>query len=434
MSILYTRFWITRKVGLADNITLEITKDARILGAANDINAYDLPEDNPWSDYQDFGHSHFRNALIWGENLENINITGGGTIHGGGITRSNDVQNGGGDKTISLKLCKNITIKNLKIEQGGHFAILANGCDSLFIDSLFVETSRDGIDLMACSNVEIHRSEFISIRYDENGNMAGGDDAIGIKSDFALGFVRHCENIRISDCFLSSGTNAIQFGSETVGDIKNVVVENCTIIHSDKAGLGITCNDGSNIENVVFRNITMSKVANPFYLIITDRGRAPEYRPVGQIKNILFENITCTDAFGYIKQRRFTSTISGLPDHPIEDVSFKNINITYKGGGTLKQSNIDPPYTNEYAPRVLGTRPSSGFYCRHTSNLRFENIEIKFEKKEERPAFIMKDTHSLYFDHVRSENVADTEADIILNDVTGFEIYNSESLKVVNRL
>ena len=425
--------YLTGSIHLADNITLEISKDAIILGAANDIEAYDFPEENPWSAYQDFGHSHFRNALIWGEELNHITITGGGTIDGGGITRSNDVPEGGGDKAISLKLCKNITIKNLRILQGGHFAILANGCDSLWIDSLYVETPRDGIDLMSCNDVSIRRSEIISIRYDENGHMAGGDDAIGIKSDYALGFVRHCENIHISDCFLSSGTNAIQFGSETVGNMKNVVVENCSIVHSDKAGLGITCNDGSIIENVVFRNITMSKVANPFYMVITDRGRSPENRPVGQIKNIRFEKITCTDAYGYIKQRKFTSTISGLPGHPIEDVRFRNISVTYKGGGTRKQSEIEPPYTKEYAPRVLGTRPASGFYCRHASNLVFANTEIKYEEKEERPAFVMKDISSLQFDNVQAENSAHTQADIILDEVTGIEILNSELLKVIHR-
>ena len=192
--------YLTGSIHLADNIALVITKDAKILGAANDIHAYDLPEENPWSEYQDFGHSHFRNALIWGEELKNIKITGGGTIHGGGLTRHNDVPEGGGDKAISLKLCQNITIENLRIVQGGHFAILANGCDSLYIDNLHVETSRDGIDLMSCNDVVIRKSVILSIRYDEDGKMAGGDDAIGIKSDYALGYIRHCENIKISDC------------------------------------------------------------------------------------------------------------------------------------------------------------------------------------------------------------------------------------------
>jgi len=34
-----------------------------------------------------FGHSHFTNSLMWGENLHDIAIVGRGVIYGKGLTR-----------------------------------------------------------------------------------------------------------------------------------------------------------------------------------------------------------------------------------------------------------------------------------------------------------------------------------------------------------
>ena len=48
---------------------------------------YDAPEPNKWDKYQDFGHTHWHNSLIWGENLENISILGPGLIWGKGLVR-----------------------------------------------------------------------------------------------------------------------------------------------------------------------------------------------------------------------------------------------------------------------------------------------------------------------------------------------------------
>ncbi len=104
--------YLSGSIRLKSNITLYLDAGATLLGAPNNINAYDPPEDNPFDMYQDFGHSHWHNSLIWGEGLENIAIIGQGTINGGGMT-TEDPAPGGGDKTIALKLCKNILIKDI---------------------------------------------------------------------------------------------------------------------------------------------------------------------------------------------------------------------------------------------------------------------------------------------------------------------------------
>src|SRR5215468_4590900 len=144
-------------IHLRSNVALYLDQGATIVAAdpKDGAGKYDAPEPNQWEQYQDFGHSHFHNSLIWGENLENIAILGPGKIWGKGLVRSgnqsrtreqNDalgnapsdpragpfgypnprdaVESGWGNKAISLKLCRNVILRDFTILHGGHFAIL----------------------------------------------------------------------------------------------------------------------------------------------------------------------------------------------------------------------------------------------------------------------------------------------------------------------
>lgn len=71
----------SRTIHLKSNITLRLDSGSTI--AAHD-NGMDAAEPNPWDDYQGYGHSHFHNSLMWGDNISNFHITSNGTIDGGG--------------------------------------------------------------------------------------------------------------------------------------------------------------------------------------------------------------------------------------------------------------------------------------------------------------------------------------------------------------
>jgi polygalacturonase len=111
-------------IRLKSNISLYIDQGATILAAAPFGDAgYDAPEPNLWGDslmYQDFGHSHWHNSLMWGENLENFSILGPGVIDGRGLTREGPHHAPVGNKAIDLKLCRNIILKDFTIVYGGH--------------------------------------------------------------------------------------------------------------------------------------------------------------------------------------------------------------------------------------------------------------------------------------------------------------------------
>lgn len=402
--------YLSGTLRLQSRVALHLEEGATLLGAPNDIGAYDPPEPSPWEAYQDFGHSHFRNALIWAEGAEEIAIFGRGTIDGGGITRS-DPPVGGGDKAISLRECKGVLIDGVRIEQGGHFAILATGCEGMRLCDLVIRTSRDGINIVGCRDVLVLRCDVESVRY-ENGAAKGGDDAIVLKSDYSLGRRIDCVDVTVRDCRVASGCNGVNIGSETAGDFSKIRVVNLVVDRAEKAGIGITSNDGAVVDGVHFEKVVMRRVATPIFLHVTARLRTPEKRSVGRIKNVLFTDIEATDCFGYAKGQAFGSTLSGRPGAELENIRFERVRLTYKGGGSLEEAEIEPPYTDEYAPRALGTRPAYGFYARHVRGLAFHDVELDFERDDLRPALVCRDVHGLRLDGFRARRASGAAATI----------------------
>jgi polygalacturonase len=162
--------YLTRSVRLKSHVSLYLGEGATLIAAdplaAGQPDGYDLAEPNAWPDYQDFGHSHWHNSLIWGEGLENIGILGPGLIWGRGLSKGYGPgpvaeEAGVANKAIALKNCRNVTLRDVSMLHGGHFAILATGVDNLTIDNLKIDTNRDGIDIDCCRNVHVSNCSII---------------------------------------------------------------------------------------------------------------------------------------------------------------------------------------------------------------------------------------------------------------------------------
>lgn len=179
---------------------------------------YDTAEPNPTDMYQDFGHSHWRNSLIYGENLQNIAITGLGTIFGNGLTREGFKTPGMANKAIALKLCRNVVIKDISILMSGHFAILATGVDNLILDNLKVDTNPDpqefgdmpayGFFIRHAKNIELNHVE-LKLENEDFRPALILDDVTGVSlNNLIVGKVvavpsvvlKNSENIRMRDC------------------------------------------------------------------------------------------------------------------------------------------------------------------------------------------------------------------------------------------
>ncbi len=433
--------YLTSSVHLASNVTIDIEAGATVKSKTD---GYDLWEDNPFDEGKmDAAYYHVHASMFWGENLENVKLTGEGTIDAGGLTKSSKVKPGQGDKVIALKNCRNIDISKLSfIYNGGggaHYVILLTGCDSASIDGVNLRAQRDGIDIMNSSNVTITNTFINSIRYD-GSQEKGGDDAIKIGSDYSLGEIRECSNITVRNCIISAGCNGLMIGTETLGPIRDCTFENVEINFAGKNGIGITSNDGSVVSGLIYRNVSMKKVLSPFFIKVSDVKRVPSGQTytTGKISDVTFENVTATDISNPINGE-MANAIWGKPNSAIENIRFDNVSIIVKGGQELSAAGTEPPENDERFPQKLiedvlhAPLPAFGYYISHVKNIVFNNCTLGFEKNDDRPAFILDDGSGIGLDGVAMQKGKGAECLVEVRDtVSDFVIHSCPGLPEIN--
>jgi polygalacturonase len=468
--------YLCYSIRLKSDIELNLTRGATIL-AADQPSAgqpgYDPSEPNRWGDlaYQDSGHSHWHNSLIWGENLENISIVGTGRIWGRGLLRAGGERAGQGNKSIALKLCRNVNLKDFTIQQGGWFAVLVTGVDNLTISNLRVDTNRDGFDIDCCRNVRVSDCQVNSPQ----------DDGIVLKSSYGLGYARSTDNVAISNCQVSGyvmgtvldgtyqvppsggGTGRIKFGTESNGGFRNISISNCIFVHCN--GLALESVDGAVIEDVTISNLAMEYISNPpIFIRLGARMRGPEGIAIGAIRRVNISNVVVAYAAS-----RAASIISGIPGHPVEDVNLSNIRILYKGGDNVAAARRGGPPPGAAAPgaapaggaargpggrgaggprradgrgtglppappdpfgvtenedgypepTMFGTLPAYGLYVRHANRVTFDGVDLSTMAADSRPPIILYDVAGMTFRHTQVQAAAGVPA-FKLNHVADF--------------
>jgi polygalacturonase len=408
--------------------------------------AYDAAEPKTeWDAYQDYGHNHWHNSLLWGEDLHDISITGSGLIWGRGLSfgvgpgRPSEAQNRGfgpehpagansqspaaapgsarprlfargdypmyqadqpgvGNKAIALKNCRNVLLRDLSMLKCGHFALLLTGVDNLTIDNLKIDTDRDGMDIDCCQNVRVSNCTVNS----------PWDDGICPKSSYALGYARPTRNVTITNCWVTgtyqlgtvldgtfkkftpemhtSRTGRIKCGTESNGGFINITISNC--VFEGCQGYALETVDGALIEDITITNSTMRDlVSGPIFMRLGARLRGPkETTKVGTLKRVLVSNLDCYNA-----PQKTSCVLSGIPGYAIEDVKLSNIYIETEGGGTAEMARIEPPENeNKYPePQMFGPMPASGFFMRHMRNVEMSHVEIANTTPDARPAFYL---------------------------------------------
>jgi len=430
--------YLCGSIRLKSNIALFIDQGATIIAAqVNAENDYDAEETSISIKYQDSGHSHWKNSLIWGIDIQNVSILGTGRIDGKNLYKDflrGSLQNA--NKAISLYRCKNVIMHDITIIHGGWFAILATGVDNLTIDNLKIDTNRDGMDIDCCRNVHVSNCS-VNSPY---------DDGICLKSSFGLGLARATENVTISNCMVSGydegtfldgtylrTTNSeygnhplgrIKFGTESNGGFKNITITNCVFDYC--RGLALESVDGGLLEDVTISNITMRDVvSDPIFLRLGSRMRGPEGVPIGKLRRIKISNMIVYNA-----DPNYSCTIAGLPGNPIEDISLSNIHIYYKGGGTVEQAERKVPENekNYPEPGMFGVPPTYGLFVRHAKDIKINDVEFSFLEPDFRPGYLFDDITGIDLRNVTIQRTNDSVA-IILKNVSDFNILQSKGIE-----
>ncbi len=483
--------YLCYSIRLRSRVTLQLEAGATLIAAdppaVGQTGGYDAPEDGPVNLFQDFGHSRFRNSLIWGEELDTVSIVGPGRIYGRGLSRGNgriaspvgviapqppghlpDVLEadgpidpvetppagpfgyphgrdtlpaGVGNKAVALRACRNVTLRDLTILHGGHFAVLATACDTVTIDNLLIDTNRDGIDIDACSNVRISRCSVNS----------PWDDGICIKSSFGGGVLRPAENITVSDCYVSGfeeGTlydgrrsrvirhrggpiGRIKLGTEGSGGYRNIAITNCIFEYC--RGLALEQVDGGVMEDIVVNNLTMRDIMNaPIFVRVGARLRSPAAPTALPTNRIIISQIVASAVAA-----DHGIFIAGLENAPVNELSLSDIRITYQGGGTADDARRPVPElpTGYPEPFLFGALPAWGLNARHATGLAVRALTIDTATPDVRPAVWLEDVCASEFDGVRTPRrelqrdewrVVDS-CGVILHDTAGTDLGRDES-------
>ena len=295
-------------IHLKSNVELYLSRGCTILAADSpkpgettgyNGGTYDAAEPNdPWTPYQDYGHNHWRNSLLYAENEHDFSVVGPGLIYGKGLSHGSPgargdyfpyvaEQAGVGNKTFGLKNCHNVLLRDFSILKGGHFALLATGVDNLTLDNLLIDTDRDGFDIDCCRNVRVSNCTVNS----------PWDDAICPKSSYALGYARSTDNVTIANNYVCgyyelgsvhdgtwkkfaddahvSRNGRIKCGTESNGGFRNITITG-NVIEGCK-GISLETSDGAYCEDIAITGNTMRDIVDaPLFLRLNARNRNPK--------------------------------------------------------------------------------------------------------------------------------------------------------------
>jgi hypothetical protein len=411
--------YLSYSIRLRSRIRLYLDPGAVILAAdppplATASGGYDLPEDSIATHfpYQDFGHSHWCNSLIWGIGLQDIAIEGPGLIWGRGLVNGDfepdhlpAMQPGVGNKAIALRDCGRVLLRDLSILEAGHFAVLATGCTDISAEGLTIDTNRDGLNFDCCRGVRVLRCRI----------NAPNDDGICLKSTYALGRPVATEDVLVRDCRMTGNyvigsmldgsrrplgdghearanvthrTGRIKLGTESNGGFRRIAIENTVL--SGCRGIALETVDGGDLEDVRIRGLTMRDLRNaPIYIRLGGRLNGPAGAVPGRLRGISIRDVDCEQRYSAMP-----IIISGIPGHSIEDVAMRDIHMRIRGGGTARMAAIRPPEAvRSYPdPESFGVDlPAAGLFARHVKGLDVSRFQIACARPDARPAAWLQD-------------------------------------------
>ena len=409
--VFYVGRYLTGTIYLKSNVTIQLEEGAILVGSVNPL---DYEQNYNWT------------ALIFALDQQNIGITGKGVIDGRGFSVANNlvdlIHKGVIDdplrydrpretirpQNIYFRGCVNVLIRGITLKDPGSWNQQYDRCRNVVIDRIMVDSksywNNDGVDIVDCDSVSVTNSYFDS-----------ADDGICLKSH-SSDFV--CRNVFIHNNTVRTSANGIKFGTASYGGFRNIKIINNLVYDTYRSAITFAAVDGGFIEDIIVDSLRSIHTGNVIFLRIGERQAGKK----GSMKNISVTNVysevpaTKPDA-GYnyegpvedMPRNVSPASIVGMPDVLIDNVTLKNIEIHYPGGGDPDYARIRPdelekvPEMGSSYPEfsMFKELPAWGFYIRHARNLRLENIVLSAEREDYRTAIILDDVHGITINNLK---------------------------------
>lgn len=414
--------FLTGSIVLKSKVELHLTKKATLLGSNN---------------VADYKRLHRWMAIVLADSANNIAITGKGTIDGQGCALALHIDSlyyagklperkydkpekrpkpDARPQLVEFTWCKNVRIEGITMKNASSWVQTYDACENLIIDKIRVESdaywNNDGIDIIDSKNVKI-----------SNCFVNASDDGICIKSFRHGPYIIQCENIHISNCKVRSSASAIKLGTSSYGGFKNVVIEDIRVFDTYRSAIALETYETGVLENILVQNIKATNTGNAIFIRLGHRTKYYfERTSTAVLKNVTIRNMKVKvpakrpDAKYKMQgpalpffHNTFPSSIVGIPEQSIENVTLENISIIYPGGGDPCYANLplnrldSVPENREMYPEfsMFGELPAWGFYVRHVDGLKMKNVQVKIRKADYRPAFVLDDAKNVQFTNVQ---------------------------------
>ena len=353
------------------NVNIHLEEDA-VLNFSSNEEDYLPAVITRWEGTELFNYS----PLIYAYHVQNIALTGKGMINGNGSKKfSAWAENQNIDKEILRRMgrenwpvhrrifgegfrlrpgfiepygCANVRIEGITIKDSPFWVIHPIFCNNVIVRDVTVDShnrNNDGCDPESCSNVLI-----------EGCTFSTGDDAIAIKSgrdNDAWRIGQPTENVVIRNCTFWSKINGVCIGSEISGGVRNVFIENISILKSSNAiYFKSNLDRGGYIENIYVRNIQADSVRTALVRVEPNyKGERSGFHPT-LFNKITVENVTCGQT------NECAISMAGFPELPIRNITLKNITVD---------------------------KAVSDYRLENGENIIFENVRVNGEKLPEKP-------------------------------------------------
>ncbi|MCC7493913.1 MAG: right-handed parallel beta-helix repeat-containing protein [Fimbriimonadaceae bacterium] len=302
---------------------------------------------------------------------------------------------------LYFQRCRELQIRDVKLIGSPSWTIHLQRCQQALIQRVTIRNplhgpNTDGIDLNSCQDVQVRDCDIIT-----------GDDGVVLKSN-EPGRDHPSARIEVSGCRIWSACNALKIGTETHDDFSAITFRDCYLYGGSVqpqerplSGLAIESVDGSHLRQIVARDLTMHNLRAPIFIRLGHRGgnsartQQVEPRLPGTIREVLIERVTATDC-------TFESSITGIPGHPVEGVTLRQVDLGLTGGGgseLVTDSVVDEPVIRNYPEaQMFGRLPAVGLYARHVRGLRLEQVNLRCAAPDARPRLVADNVADLLVD------------------------------------
>lgn len=394
--------YLTGPVFLKSNLEFAVMAGATLLGSTNFADYPTIP--GWWEGLERTVYA----SMITGIDLENVAITGQGTLDGQGAVwleawgkteqlrsklglTGREPENPVGSplpwprpRVINLYRSRKVLIQGLTIQNSPSWTVHPVLCDDIHIEGLTIlnpphSWNTDGIDPESCRNVRI------------NGcYISTGDDCIMLKSGYKQipgKPFSPTENVTVTNCVFNAGGCGVGIGSETAGGVRNVAISNC-VCEGTTCGLYFRTarGRGNVVENVSAVNVIMRNLEDTgiiFSMFYEDEDRDTEH-PVG-MGTPIFRNFHCRDLL--LDGAKAAVVIEGLPESPIQQLSLENVFVTAAEQGFSCYQVHGLSLNNA----VVNTSSGPSLGCKNILDL--ELIRVRAQKSGQAPAIVLQDVH-----------------------------------------